>query len=380
MALVGILTAIDTIIFSMSDNFSSLGANSFSIEPKYSEITSNRHGRSQRKGEPINFDQALEFQERFEKQGKISIHFRGTGSAVVKYAGEKTNPTVTVRGIELGYFEVSGYNIGHGRNFSQHELESGSHVCILGMEIIKLLFDDVPEKALGKTVSIGNRKYKVIGVIESKGASMNMNSDRQVFIPLLNAKRYYASANTNYDVDVGVAVATELEDVVSYSIGLMRNVRRLKATEENDFSIFKSDGIIDILRENTVKLRAATIAIGLMTLLGAAIGLMNIMLVSVTERTREIGITKAIGATNRDILAQFLTEAVIISLIGGLVGIILGILVGNVVTWLIGGNFLMPWGWIILGVVVCTVTGLLSGLYPAMKAARLDPIDALRYE
>jgi putative ABC transport system permease protein len=172
----------------------------------------------------------------------------------------------------------------------------------------------------------------------------------------------------------------DMEAAEAVTIGLFRNIRGLKASQENDFEIFKSDSFISILKENTVKFRFAAIAIGLITLLGAAIGLMNIMLVSVTERTREIGVRKAIGATRGNILLQFLTEAVVICQLGGVAGILLGILIGNIVTYLMGGSFLIPWAWMFLGITVCMIVGLVSGLYPALKASRLDPIEALRYE
>lgn len=209
---------------------------------------------------------------------------------------------------------------------------------------------------------------------------MNSSGDRIVLLPLIQAKQYYASPRENYDIAVMVNKVDRLDDAVNDATGQMRMARGLRINEENDFEIEKSEGLVNIIKENTVKIRLATIGIGLITLLGAAIGLMNIMLVSVTERTREIGISKAIGATSRNVMIQFLTEAVLISLMGGIVGIILGILVGNIVTILIGGSFLVPWNWIALGVFVCIVVGVFSGLYPALKASRLDPIEALRYE
>jgi putative ABC transport system permease protein len=209
---------------------------------------------------------------------------------------------------------------------------------------------------------------------------MNEGADRRVFIPLLTAKEEYADPETNYDLDVAVESSILLDQTINEAIGVMRVVRTLKSYEENDFEISKSDGIITFLKENTVKLRAATIAIGLMTLLGAAIGLMNIMLVSVTERTKEIGISKSLGATRKNILQQFLTEAIIICQLGGIVGILLGIPIGNIVSLQMGGQFLIPWAWIILGFVVCSIVGVLSGLYPALKASALDPVECLRYE
>ena len=209
---------------------------------------------------------------------------------------------------------------------------------------------------------------------------MNEGADRRIFIPLNNAKREFGHAQSNYSIDVGMADALQMDRAIEQSTGIFRVIRRLGPSEENDFEISKSDGIVEFLRENTVKLRAAAIAIGLMTLLGASIGLMNIMLVSVTERTREIGIAKALGATRRSIVTQFLAEAILICQAGGVVGVLLGIPVGNIVTLAIGSEFLIPWAWIALGLFVCMIVGILSGLYPALKAAHLDPVESLRYE
>ncbi|MFK8102266.1 MAG: ABC transporter permease [Saprospiraceae bacterium] len=380
-ALVGILTAIDSAIYALNDSFSSMGANSFSFRPKGTDGSSGRrNGRVQKKGDVISFAQATAFKERFNFPATIAISTFGTGIATIKHENEKTNPNVRIEGIDENYLDVKGLDVEFGRNFTNLEVSNGGHKAIIGMDIVKKLFNNKADLALNKMISVGGVKYKVIGVLASKGSSMGGSDDLKVLIPLMNAKRYYGHSEKDYRLEVSLTNADEMEPGVASSIGLFRNIRKLKAAEDNDFEIRKSDGLIAIITENTASLRLTAVGIAVITLLGAAIGLMNIMLVSVTERTREIGICKAIGATRRNIMIQFLAEAVVICQLGGILGVILGVCIGYSVTYVMGGSFVIPWAWITVGIIVCVGVGLISGLYPALKASRLDPIESLRYE
>lgn len=380
MALVGILTAIDAAIYSLSSNISSLGANTFSVERKNLEIKSDRRrGRGQR-SEPFTYKQALSFFEQYEFPADVSLSFMASGSSVAKYQSRETNPNTIVMGASRNYLSVKGYELSLGRNFTDREVQEGANIGIIGSDLVNDLFNGKEDFALGKHLQIGKLKVKIVGVTATRGNSMNQSQDRRVILPLQTAKRYYAGDRTSYDILVGLQDPTRVEAAMAEATVTLRNIRGLKAGQENDFELENSSNLVDIIRDNTVVLRLAAISIGLMTLLGAAIGLMNIMLVSVTERTREIGVRKALGATSNNILTQFLVEATVICQLGGILGILLGVVAGNVVIIYTDGSFLVPWAWILLALVVCTAVGLLSGIYPAMRAAQLDPIESLRYE
>lgn len=377
-ALVGILTTLDAVKKSMTEAFSNMGANSFTIRNRGTGIRIGGPGQGPKPFKSIRYEDALALKKRLVAPASVTVSVIATSGATAKYGQEKTNPNIRIQGIDENGLKAQGLDLALGRNFSLSEAELGANVCIIGDEISTSLFKH--ESPIDKIVTAGNNRLKVIGVLASKGSSMGNSTDRAVFIPLYKAKVINSSTNPSYTLTVTVVNGEQMDNVIGEATAEFRNIRKIKVAEPNNFEITKSDAVAQTLFENLAFIAIGGIAIGVITLIGASIGLMNIMLVSVTERTREIGIRKAIGANPSVIRKQFLIEAVVICLMGGAMGILFGILLGNAISLAMGGSFIIPWLFIFGGFALCVIVGIVSGYYPARKASKLDPVEALRYE
>lgn len=378
-ALVGMLTTIDGIEHSVSESLSSLGVNTFDINSKTNR-NMNTQGVTQKTYPRITMGESFKFIDQFKVTSTISLSSFLTGIAEIKRLSKKTNPNVAVNGTNEEYFAIKGLDFEKGRGFSTIEIQYGAQVAVIGYKIYETLFNE-NEDPLGKEITISGSKFKIIGLLKEKGRLAENNYDNMVFIPIIKANQMAQGRGLWYELTVGISDPSQMEFAMGEATGVMRRIRSDDVGNENSFELEKSETLAQELESITSGLRVAGVGIGFITLLGASIALMNIMLVSVTERTREVGVRKALGATPLRIRQQFVIEAIVVCLMGGIAGIILGILIGNLLANLMGIDvFVIPWKEMMIGMIVCICVGLFSGYYPAHKASKLDPIESLRFE
>jgi putative ABC transport system permease protein len=380
-ALVGVLTAVDGIQVSLTKSLSSLGANTFNVNSKTHRGRQSQ-GMAEKNYPLITMSEAFKFLNEYRVPSSKALYTNVTGIAEVKRGSKKTNPNTFVMGVNEDYFAIKSLEFEQGRGFSALEVKSGPHLVILGQKIYKTLFNE-RESIEGQTVSFMGGQYRVIGVLKEKGGfggDPSMNFDNMVFVSVVKANQLSGGRGLWYTLTVGVPDPTQMDYAMGEATGLLRRIRGDDPGKPDSFELERSEALNDLNSLMGI-VKGVGFGIGLVTLLGASIALMNIMLVSVTERTREIGVRKALGATPKRIKQQFVIEAIVVCLIGGTAGVILGIVVGNIFSRLLGSeSFVIPWVWIIVGFAVCVLVGLISGYYPARKASKLDPIESLRFE
>lgn len=380
-ALVGVVTSIEGVKYWMVNSFSSLGANTFRILDNAVTVKMGGRGASSKKTKKPNIElkEALAFKTEFGERARVCLTGSGNFAATVKFGQEKTNPNIQVIGTDENYLNVYRYNIAEGRNFSEDELTDGAKCVLIGWDVKRTLFPY--GSALGKKINVDNNIYKVVGVLSELGQSGSMGGDKIVLIPIPTLRMDFPSANRSYSINVFVDRPEQMPYMMEEATGIFRFIRKIEPGETNNFDIAKSDQFAEEILKDLRLLTFSATLIAFITLFGASIALLNVMLVSVTDRTQEIGLRKALGATKINILLQFLAEAILICQIGGILGIFMGLGVGNLVSqFIMKTGFVVPWEWIGGGIVLCFFVGIFSGLYPAWKAARVDPIESLRHE
>lgn len=379
MALVAILTVVSALENTISKDFASMGSNTFSIN-QYDNLTrTNGNGATEKINPIISYPEAKAFKERYDfPYTRTSLSFTASTTAEVKFENEKTDPEVSVVGADENFVPNSGLEVVKGRDFTSFDVENNAYVCVLGSDFEKKLLKDI--NPIDKIISVRGAKFRVIGVLKEKGSTFGNSQDLRMIVPIQVARTLFTAPNINYVTSVMTEKKELLDQAVDHATITMRQIRKLNPIEDVNFGISRSDDLINKILSITDYLGISAWVIGIITIFGSSIALMNIMLVSVTERTREIGTRKALGAKRSTIAFQFFMETLVIGQLGGLLGVVFGISIGYLIAILIDFQFTIPWLAISSAFIVSFIVAVFSGSYPAMKAAKLDPIEALRYE
>jgi len=380
-ALVGILTVVAAFENNLNSTFASMGSNTFNINQYKTQLRGNGGVNKIEKINPIiTYPEAKAFKEKYSYPlTQTSLSFIATSSAEVKFENQKTDPEISVLGVDEYFLTNSGLEVTQGRNFNPFDISNNVYYCIVGSDFVsKGLLKDV--NPIGKIISIRGAKFKVVGVLKEKGSTFGNSQDLRIMIPIQVARSLFSAPNINYSLSTMIQRTELLDDAIDNAIFTMRKIKKLNPVEEDNFGVSRSDDLVNRIASITGFLGVSAWLIGIITILGSSIALMNIMIVSVTERTREIGVRKALGAKKSAIAFQFFIETITVGQIGGIFGILFGILVGYGISSLLNLAFVTPWQAIFAAFATSFFVGLVSGLYPAIKASQLDPIEALRYE
>ena len=376
MALMSMITATKALQSSLIDQFVGLGAGTIQISQRSDQ--GSFKGRRLGQPDPLTFQQAMALKSALKSVAPASVSARGTMMGRLARSGEETDPNVLVVGGDEGFLPMSGYDLRAGRNFTAEEVRRNAPLVILGQAAVDKLFSPA-ENPIDQDIRIRNRRYRVVGVLAEQGASFGMSQDNQAILPVGEIRARFSGRRTSYSIQFKSPDPEQIGPLSEQIIGEMRAIRGDLPGSEDSFRLIRSDALIDQFNQGLSSVTYAALFLGLITLLGSSIGLTNIMLVTVTERTREIGLRKALGASSATIQTQFLVEVVIIGLFGGIVGVLLGIGVGNMVASQLSAPFALPWDWVIVALCLSGAVSLGSGYYPASRAAQLDPIESLRH-
>lgn len=378
-ALVCILTVVAALENTLSKDFASMGANTFTIQQYDNLEKMAREDENKTENPIITYSEANEFKSKYNYPlTDTSISFTATSNAEVKFENQKTDPEITVLGVDEYFLKNSGLETTKGRNFTVFDIQNNTYSCVVGSDFEKGLFKGL--NPIDKIIAIRGAKFKIIGVLKEKGSTFGNSQDLRVMVPIQVARSLFTAANINYTVSIMTHKKELLDQASSYATNTMRNVRKLSPIKNSNFGISRSDDLINKILSITQYLGISAWVIGIITIFGSSIALMNIMLVSVTERTREIGVRKALGAKRSTIAIQFFIETLVIGQLGGLLGILLGISAGFGIATAMSFVFVIPWGAIVSAFITTFIVAVVSGSYPALKASKLDPIEALRYE
>ena len=375
-SVIGVMTAIRTLESSVQSGLNVFAANTFVIQ-KYPSIQIGRRDKKIRNRKNIDYDQYKKLKERAKLPVLVSVS-EGSSIRNVKYKDISVKNYVSLLGGDEGSIRMYKTFISDGRNIAPDDVRYARNVCVLGMDVVDRLFPF--EDPLSKKIQIEGLNYYVIGITERQGEAFGQSQDNYIAIPITNYLQKFSNKWTTLSINVEAASEKDYDKTREEVIGIMRTIRKVKAGEDNDFELETNDEMIETFSGFTGGIKLFALSVSIIALVVAGIGIMNIMLVSVTERIKEIGIRKAIGATKQDILTQFLMEAVFLSEFGGIVGIIMGISAGNLVSFIFKIPAVIPIDWAIIGLAVCSLIGIGFGIYPAWKAAQLDPIESLRFE
>ena len=378
-SVISVMTAIGALQGSIESGINILGANIFQFA-KY-PINFNAGGKNQEKyanRHNITYREALRYSEIMEGiASAVCLKSFDDGKQAV-YNGIKTTPSITIAGTNKNFTIANAYPVGYGRNITDEDVEFARSVLVIGKKIEKRLFPH--ESPIGKVIKLSGHTYTIIGVFEEKGSAFGQSQDDIAIMPLTRFFEDFGSVKRTVNIATQAVSQQLYNRTFDRAVGAMRTARGLRADQPNDFEVYTNDSLKSAFVSVAGVVSIGAFVISFIALIAAGIGIMNIMLVSVTERTKEIGVRKSIGARSRDILRQFLAEAVFISEAGGIIGIVLGVVGGDLLALALKVDVIFPWGWAIAGLVVCSAIGIGFGFYPAYRAAALDPIEALRYE